>query len=178
MNKIHRLLRYDWPMHFILLLTNWLPDSLLFIKLRGVLARPFLKKAGKNLKLGRDITFYDPSQLSIGNNVYVAKGCWFACGNGIEIGNNILFGPYVVVVTSNHSLKNGSYSLGEEVKKEKVVINDGAWIGSHVTVLSGTHINNAVLVAANSVIQGKTEVNGVYGGIPAKLLKIAENNSD
>ncbi|MDL5048276.1 hypothetical protein QQ054_19910 [Oscillatoria amoena NRMC-F 0135] len=64
--------------------------------------------------------------------------------------------------------------MGEEVKREKVVINDGAWIGSHVTILSGTHINNAVLVAANSVIQGKTDEYGIYGGIPAKLLKIAE----
>ncbi|KAB2914691.1 MAG: acyltransferase [Bacteroidetes bacterium] len=174
MNRFLTLLRYDWPLHFVLFFTNWLPDNVALIKLRGALARPFFKQAGRTLKLGRDLTFYNPSQLTIGNNVYIAKGCWFVCNNGIEIGDNVLFGPYVAVVTSNHSLKNGAYAFGEEVKKEKVVIDDGSWVGSHVTVLAGAHINKAVLVAANSVISGNTEEYGIYGGVPGKLLKIAE----
>lgn len=174
MNKVYRLLRYDWPLHFVLLFTNWLPDSVFFIKIRGSLARPFFKKAGKKLRLGRDITFYNPSQVTIGTNVYVAKGCWFSSTHGIEIKNNVLFGPYVTVVTSNHSLKNGAYCFGDDTKKEQVIIGEGSWIGSHVTVLPGADINTAVLVAANSVIQGKTEEYGIYGGIPAKLIKIAD----
>jgi acetyltransferase-like isoleucine patch superfamily enzyme len=174
MKKIYRLVRYDWPMHFVLLLTNWLPDNVFFIKVRGFLASPFLKKSGKNLKLGRDITFYNPGQISVGSNVYVARGCWFSGSGGIDIGNNILFGPYVSVVTSDHSLKNGSYSFGPPVNEAKVIIDDGSWIASHVTVLSGTHVNKAVLVAANSVIKGATVEYGIYGGVPGKLLKIAE----
>lgn len=179
MKKIYRLIRYDWPMHFVLVLTNWLPDNVFFIRMRGFLASPFFKQAGKNIKLGRDLTFYNPGHISIGNNVYIAKGCWFlGIDVGLEIKDNVLFGPYVVVVTANHSLKNGAYAFGDSVKVEKVVLDSGCWIGAHVTVLPGTHVNKAVLVAANSVIQGATEEYGVYGGIPAKLLKKEEANNN
>ncbi|HYG14563.1 MAG TPA: acyltransferase [Bacteroidia bacterium] len=178
MNRLYKIIRYDWPLHFVLLFTGWLPDNVFFIRMRGILARPFFKKAGKNLKLGRDITFYDPSNITIGSNVYVAKGCWFNCQYGIEIGSDILFGPYVSVVTSNHSLKNGAYAFGENVRLERVIIKDGAWIATHATLLPGTIINKAVLVAANAVIQGETEEYGIYGGIPARLLKKAVEQAE
>ena len=60
-----------------LLFTNWLPDNVIFINLRGRLARPFFKKCGKNLGIGRNVCFYNPSKMEIGTNVYIAYGCWF-----------------------------------------------------------------------------------------------------
>jgi len=174
MNKFHRLLRYDWPLHFILLFTNWLPDNVILITLRGFLSKPFFWKAGCNLQIGRGVTFYDPSKISIGDNVYIARGCWLSAGAGIEIGNDILFGPYVVVVTSNHSLKNGAYYWGETIDKERVVFNDGCWIGAHVTILPGVKVGKGSLVAANSVLSKSTEDFSVYAGVPAKLIKYAQ----
>lgn len=176
MSKLIRLLKYDWPAHFVLFFTNWLPDNVVFIKLRGWLLSFFVKSAGKNLKIGRDITIYNPSMITFGENVYVAKGCFFSCSGGIEIGSNVLFGPYVVVVTSDHSIKHNSYALGEPKNIGKVNIKNGAWIAAHVTILSNTIIEECVLVAANAVIRGNTERLGVYGGIPAKLIKKNSEN--
>ncbi len=73
-----RLLRYDLPLHFVLRLTNWLPDNVMFIRLRGRLARPFFKSCGTRLGLGRNITFYNPSKIEIGEDVYIGYGC---CGD-------------------------------------------------------------------------------------------------
>lgn len=171
MNKIVRLLKYDWPLHFVLSFTNWMPDNVACIRLRGFFVSFFVKSAGKNLKIGRDVTIYNPSKISFGHNVYVAKGCFFSCSGGVEIANNILFGPYVVVVTSDHSIKNNAYAWGEPINVGKVIIKDGSWIAAHVTVLSNTTIEEGVLVAANAVIRGNTEKLSIYGGIPAKLIK-------
>jgi acetyltransferase-like isoleucine patch superfamily enzyme len=173
MNKLYRLFRYDWPLHFVLLFTDWLPDNVTLIKFRGFLARIFFKKAGANLQIGRGVTFYDPSKISLGNNVYIARGCWFSAGGGIEIGNDILFGPYVVVVTSNHSLKNGAYFWGATVDKEKVIFKDGCWIGAHVSILPGSSLGKGSLIAANSVLSGSTEEFSIYAGVPARLIKYA-----
>lgn len=173
MKKWHRLLRYDWPLHFALVLTNWMPDNIPFLKFRGFLASFFVKKAGKNLQLGRNITLYDPSKITFGDNVYIAKGAWFSCSYGIEISNNVLFGPNVVIVTSNHSIKDDAYYWGSPVNCQKVIIKDGTWIGAHTTLLPGTVVEKCVLLAANSVLSGGTMPYGIYGGTPAKLIKYA-----
>ena len=112
MSKIFRLFRYDWPLHFILLLTNWMPDNVFVIRLRGKLASPFFKKCGKKLGIGRGVTFYNPSQIEIGDWVYIAYGCWLQGSFGIKISDEVLFGPYVVVATSNHTRQEGSWRFG------------------------------------------------------------------
>lgn len=171
MNKIYRLLRYDWPLHFLLLLTNWLPDNVPLMLFRGALARPFLNACGPGLSLGRDITFYNPSKISIGRNVYIAKGSWFLGIEAISIGDEVIFGPYSIVVTANHSLLNGSYRAGPHVNVEPIVIGRGSWISAHCTLLPGSTLGEASLIAANSVFSGISTPGSVYGGVPAKKIK-------
>jgi acetyltransferase-like isoleucine patch superfamily enzyme len=165
-----RLIRYDFPLHFVLKLTNWLPDNVKFIRLRGKLARPFFKSCGARLGLGRNITFYDPSNIDIGNDVYIAYGCWFNGSGGISIGDEVLFGPYGVIVTSNHTLLNKSYRFGLPTKAP-ISIAKGAWIAAHVTILAGTEIEEGALVAANSLVNKKVEELTVVGGVPAKKIR-------
>ncbi len=178
MNKYYRLIRYDWPYHFFYLITNWLPDNVLFLKLRGFLISFFIKSAGKNFQIGRDVTIYNPSNFIVGDNVYIAKGCWFSCGDIIKIGNNILFGPYVTVVTSNHSLSKKGYYFGKPINIKRVIIKDGSWIGAQCTILSGCIVEKNVLLAANSVLKGNTEIMGIYAGIPARLIKFAKYENE
>lgn len=165
-----RLLRYDLPLHFVLRLTNWLPDNVRFIRLRGRLARPFFKSCGRRLGLGRNITFYNPSQIEIGDDVYIAYGCWFNGSGGISIKDEVLFGPYAVIVTSNHTLLNESYRFGEPIKAP-ILIGKGAWIAAHVTILAGTEIGKGALVAANSVVSKVVNDLTIMGGVPAKKIK-------
>src|SRR5690606_29868411 len=116
---------------------NWLPDNVIFIRLRGKLASPFFKSCGKKLGIGRGVTFYNPSDISIGNWVYIARGCWFSASTSIIIEDEVLFGPYVCVASSNHTLLNGSYRFGKP-KKDVILIKKGGWIGAHSSILSGT----------------------------------------
>ena len=37
----------------------------------------FLVRVGRNLSLGRNITFYNSSSIHLGENVYIALGCVF-----------------------------------------------------------------------------------------------------
>jgi acetyltransferase-like isoleucine patch superfamily enzyme len=172
--KTYRLLRYDWPMHFVLLFTNWLPDNVVIMNFRGYLASFFFGSCGKRLCLGRNITFYNPSQMKVGKNVYIASGCWFSSSGGILIEDNILFGPYVVVVTSNHSLTDGAYSFGKPINIEEVKVCSGSWVGAHSTILPGSIISKSCLIAANSVFKGNSIERGIYAGLPAVLKKVSE----
>lgn len=170
MNKIFRLLRYDWPLHFVLLITNWLPDNVFFIRLRGRLAAPFFKNCGNNFGIGRNVVFYDPSKIEIGTNVYIAYGCWLSAGLGITIDDEVLLGPYNVISTSNYTRKNGSFRFGTS-SGGKVTIGRGTWIGAHCSILANVQIGNGSLIAANTVVLKNIPGDVVFAGNPGQIKK-------
>ena len=170
MSKLRRLLRYDWPLHFVLLLMNWLPDNSIFLRLRGRLAKPFFGHCGKNLKLQRCVTFYNPEKISIGSNVRIAYGCRFIAGGTIQIEDEVIIGPYCVIVSSHHTRQSSSFYYGERNKKP-IYMKRGCWIAAHVTVTAGSTVGNGSLVAAGAVVSGELPENCLAGGQPAKALK-------
>lgn len=177
MKKLFRLLRYDWPLHFVLLLTNWLPDNVPVLRLRGALARPFFESCGPNLRLGRNLCFYNPSVIEIGRDVYVAYGSWFMGGDKISIGDEVLVGPYCVVVSSNHTRLNRSFRHGK-AERAPIQIGAGSWLASHVTVTAGSVIGRGTLIAAGSVVNGIIPVDVIAGGTPAHTLQRYEEQYD
>lgn len=170
MNKIKRLFRYDYPVHFILLITNWLPDSIIFLRLRGTLVRPFLGHCGTNLRLGRNLTFYNPSKIQIGKDVYIAQGCWLCAGEIIHIDDEVLIGPYTVIVSTNHSRLGNSYRYGESSDKP-IHIGKGSWIAAHCTIIAGANIADGCLIGSNSSMQSITKPNELWAGNPASQRK-------
>lgn len=167
---MYRLLRYDLPVHFLLLITNWLPDIVKVLRFRGWLISPFLGSCGKGLKLGRNITLYNPKNIHIGADVYIAYGCWFTAADDIRIEDEVLVGPYSVFASSNHTRINGSYRHGER-EKGPIVIGKGSWIGAHSSVLQNVKVGKGSLIAANSVVNKSFADNTIAGGVPAKIIK-------
>ena len=171
MAKLWRLLRYGWPLHFVLLLTNWLPDNVFFLRLRGWLSRPFFGKCGSDLRLGRNLTFYNPANLEIGAHVYLAYGGVFLAGNErITIGDEVVVGPYCVLVTENHSRLDGSYRFGR-LKPGPIAIRSGSWLGAQVVVTAGSVVGVGSLVAAGAIVTGEFPSNCMLGGVPARKIK-------
>jgi acetyltransferase-like isoleucine patch superfamily enzyme len=170
MSKAIRLVRHDLPLHFVLLLTNWLPDNTVFLRLRGALAAPWFATCGRNLRLGRNLTFYNPSRMHFGSDIYVAQGCWFMAAADIIIGSEVLFGPYCVVVTGNHTRLNRSFRFGPRTVAP-VRIAAGSWLAAHVTVTAGSSIGAGTVVAANSVVVGEVPDDALAAGAPATVRK-------
>jgi acetyltransferase-like isoleucine patch superfamily enzyme len=170
MKNIVRLLRYDLPLHFVWLLTNWLPDMVVILRLRGWLMRPFFRSCGKNFRVGRNVTFYNPKNIIIGSDVYIAYGNWFSAGAIIAIEDKVIIGPYCIFSSSNHTKKDGSFRYGKSIKKP-IYVSEGVWIAGQCSILSGAVIGHGSLVAANSVVNRKIDTGVLCGGSPAKIIK-------
>jgi len=170
MNGLKRILRYDLPLHMVLFLTNWLPDLIIFLRFRGFLASFFIGKCGKNLRIGRNITFYNPKNISIGNNVYIAYGNWFSAGGKITLDDEVILGPYNVFASSNHTKENGSFRFGPAADKD-ISIGFGTWIGANCTITAGVKIGKGSLVSANSCVVKNISDNVMVAGTPAKFIK-------
>ncbi len=175
--RIKRILRYDWPLHFILRFTDWLPDNRPFLRLRGFLAAPFLGQCGADLLLGRNISFYNPRLIFLGSDVYIAYGCWFSAGEKISIGDEVQLAPYCIIASSNHSLQGKSYRYGAATEKP-IRIEKGCWIAAHCVLTAGSHVGEGTLIGAASVVSGDIPAHSVAAGAPARIVKTIndENN--
>jgi maltose O-acetyltransferase len=169
-NKILRLIRHDWPLHFVLVLTNWLPDNVFCAKLRGSLARLFLGSCGPGLILARNITFYNPMKIHLGTNVFVGYGCWFSAAEDIIVEDEVMFGPYCIITSGNHSRSQGSFRFGA-LREAPIRIKRGSWISGHVTVTAGSVVGEGSLIAAGAVVRKEVPANVLAGGIPANVIK-------
>tara|TARA_A100001011_G_scaffold240255_1_gene248238 strand:+ start:721 stop:1431 length:711 start_codon:yes stop_codon:yes gene_type:complete len=110
--------------------------------------------------------------LTIGNNVGFSPNCFIQVRGKVEIGDNVIFGPYVKIFSENHnfsSLKRNITDQGEN--RIGVKISDGVWVGSGVIILDGVTIGRNAIIAAGSVVNKNIPNNAIYAGVPAKLIK-------
>lgn len=165
-----RNIRYDWPLHFVLLFTNWLPDNVIFIRFRGWLAHFFFGECGSRLRLGRSITFYNPSKLRMGSDIQIAHGNWFSAGGEIIIDDEVAIGPKCIFASSNHVKENGTFHTNKADLK-KIVIRKGVWIGGNCAITAGVEIGNGSLIGANTVVTKNVPNDVMFAGNPGKIIK-------
>jgi acetyltransferase-like isoleucine patch superfamily enzyme len=169
MNELTHQLRWALPIWLVGLLTNWMPDNRVTLRLRGALARPFIRKCGRRLLMGSHVTLLNTHRLEIGDNVYLARGTWLNCMGGLRIEDEVSFAPYVVISTLQHVFKDGSVHKGGSVARP-VSIGRGTWLAAHVSVKCGVSIGKGNLVAANACVVKDTPDHVIVGGVPAKVI--------
>lgn len=107
----------------------------------------------------------------IGNNVFI--GLYSYLNGNVTIGNNVLIGPHCSVVAGNHKFdpETGWFSARTEKDcDDSVVIGEGSWLASGVTVTPGVKIGRANLICAGSVVTKSTEDYSIMAGVPAKKV--------
>lgn len=104
--------------------------------------------------------------LKIGTSFF-NQGCSITAMQRIEIGDDCIFAPNVVVVDHDHDFTYLDKRRGLAFKKSDVIIGNNVWIGSNVTILRGTNIGDNSVIGAGLTIKGD---------IPANSLVRRNNN--
>jgi maltose O-acetyltransferase len=176
-SKILRLLRYDWPVHFVLLLTSWLPDNVIFYRLRGWMLRRFLGSCGGNLRIGRNVYLHNPKNIDLGQSVFMAYGCCLIANAEIRVGSEAMLGPYCVLAAGNHTRTNKSFRYGAS-HSAPVTVGEGTWIGAHSTLTAGVTVGSGTVIAAGAVVTKDIPGDVMAAGVPARVIKQLENETD
>jgi maltose O-acetyltransferase len=108
--------------------------------------------------------------ISIGNNFYANFDCVMLDGGGIEIGDDVLFGPRVGIYTSNHAIDAGERAAGGCYAKP-VRIGNKVWIGAGVHINQGVTIGDGSIVGSGSVVTKDIPPNVIAAGVPCKILR-------
>lgn len=142
-------------------------------KLRYFFAKNIIKSCGKNVNFEKGATF--GYALSIGDNSGVGVNCEL---NGeIEIGNDVLMGPEVVIYTQNHEFMNKDVTIFEQEFRapQKVVIGNDVWIGRRAIILPGVKVGTGAVIGAGAVVSKDVPEYSVVAGNPAKVIKTRES---
>ena len=124
-----------------------------------MLIPPFHATGGAGMKLGR--------------NVFVNQNCTFYDLGGLEIGDDVMIGPNVSLITSGHPVEPSRRRDG--VIAKPIVIERNVWIGAGATIIGGVTIGENAVVAAAAVVTRDVPPNTLVGGNPAKIIRsIAE----
>lgn len=156
------------------------------VNLKGKLSigESFVLHSGNYNMIGRQQPCYfivgPGASLTIGNNVGISCTA-IICQNCITIGNDVKIGGNVVIYdTDFHSLiaahRNATPENKSTLKTKPVVIQDGAFIGAHSTILKGVNIGKNAIVGAGAVVSKDIPDNEIWAGNPARFVKKIESS--
>lgn len=96
----------------------------------------------------------EPWCVTLGDNVHITDDVVFVCHDG----GTLLYRHLVPDL---------------EITKP-ITVGDNVYIGIRSIIMPGVSIGNNVIIAAGSVVTKDLSDNGIYGGVPARLIKSAD----
>lgn len=147
--------------------------------------RAMLAKCGKNVLIGRgsDMIYHN---IFIGDNVGIGRNATFMCTRAkIIIGNNVMFGPHVFMITGGHRMDVIGKYMKDITNEDKLPENDqdiilegDNWIGANAIILKGVTIGRGSVVAAGAVVTKDVPAYTIVGGLPARVIKMRFNSEE
>jgi len=127
----------------------------------------------------RDVTIWisqyegaDP-QLSLGPGTYVGQNTYLGVHHPIQTGKRVMIGAYCYLISANHRFGRRDISIHEQgFEGAPIIIEDEAWLGTHVVVLPGVKIGQGAIIGAGSVVTKDVPAWEIWGGVPAHFIKM------
>jgi acetyltransferase-like isoleucine patch superfamily enzyme len=107
--------------------------------------------------------------IRVGRNVFINQACMLNDIGGIDIGDDVMIGPRVSLLTSGHPLDPDRRR--RQIVAAPIVIERGAWIGAGATVLQGVTVGSDAVVAAGAVVTRDVPPRKLVAGVPAQVLR-------
>ncbi len=132
-----------------------------------------LNVVGTSVRLSKNGVIVNPSELSIGSNVFIARG-FHISANAMVIGDNVMIGPYLVAECDNHIYNitgRTMFSERKERSKGSIIIEDDVWIGGHVVLLKDVLIGEGCVIGAGSIVSKSMPPYTICFGNPCRPYK-------
>ncbi len=138
----------------------------MFYRLAGV-------KIGKGSSLHMWANFFEPSNISIGEDSIIGDHVFLDGRDTLSIGSHVDIASYVMIYNSEHDVESPGFSavLG------KVEIKDYVFVGPRAIILPGVVVGKGAVVAAGAVVTKDVPDFAIVGGVPAKVISERKNKN-
>ncbi len=109
--------------------------------------------------------------ITVGKYFYANHGCIILDGSTVEIGDEVMFGPYVQIYTASHPLDPEERCSGGEYAFP-IKIGNRVWLGGGVIVCPGVAIGDGTTIGSGSVVTKDIPANVFAAGNPCKIIKV------
>lgn len=138
---------------------------------RKALLREMLAEAGEGCYIEPPFhANWGGRHVHFGRRVYANFGLTCVDDTHIYVGDDVLFGPNVVLATANHpflpELRRKGYQYNLPIR-----IGAGAWLGAGAIVAPGVTIGENAVIAAGSVVTKDIPDNVLAAGVPCRVLR-------
>lgn len=133
------------------------------------------KSIGHDSYIEKDLYVDYGSNTSIGKNFYANTRLVLLDVAEINIGNNVMFGPNVSLLTAAHpidaEIRNEGLEYGLSIN-----IQNNVWLGGNVVVNPGITIGSNSVIGSGSVVTKNIPENSIAVGNPARVLRVIDRH--
>ncbi|MGH4049871.1 MAG: acyltransferase [Clostridium sp.] len=110
--------------------------------------------------------------INIGDYTSIEQNCHITCANKVTIGKYVTILGYSCITDIDHEYKDIKKGiLQQPIIVKTTSIGDESFIGMGSRIMAGVHIGRHCIIGANSVVNKDVPDYSVVGGIPAKVIK-------
>jgi putative colanic acid biosynthesis acetyltransferase WcaF len=135
--------------------------------IKCMLLRAFGAKVGKGVIIKPCVNIKYPWFLSIGNHVWIGEEVWIDNLGEVTIGNHVCISQGAMLLSGNHNYKSSYF----ELIVDKIVLEEGVWIGAKAVVCQGVTCRSHAFLTVGSIAISNLEEYGIYRGNPAQKVK-------
>ena len=108
--------------------------------------------------------------LTIGDNVYIGRGCIIDLMDRVDIGKDVAIGHYTIFNTHTN-VGNRPLKYFLKSSKGNIHISDGVFIGINVSILESVTIGKNSVIGACSLVNNNIPDGVIAYGAPCKVVK-------
>lgn len=107
--------------------------------------------------------------IRVGRKVFINQRCQLNDIGGIEIGDDVMIGPGVSLITSGHPVDPASRYDG--ITAAPIRIERNVWIGASAMILQGVTIGENSVIGAGAIVTHDVPPSTLAAGVPAKVIR-------
>jgi acetyltransferase-like isoleucine patch superfamily enzyme len=112
--------------------------------------------------------------IRVGRKVFINQCCTIYDMGGVDIGDLVMIGPNVNIITAGHPLEPSKRRAYVEAKP--IVIERNVWIATAATILGGVTVGENSVIGAGAVVTKDVPANSFVAGVPAKVIRSFEDS--
>jgi acetyltransferase-like isoleucine patch superfamily enzyme len=105
----------------------------------------------------------------VGRNVFINHGCTAMDIGGIEIGDDVMIGPNVHLISSGHPVD--PETRRSVITGDPITIGRNVWIGAAAIALQGVSVGDDAVIAAGAVVTREVPARTLVAGVPARVAR-------